>query len=64
MGEEGEWGGGLLPLMSLLIFDDTFFLPHKLFGHEGRSEENWCHAVNSKCSIDLKTLFDPDVLTG
>jgi hypothetical protein len=39
-------------------------LAAQIIGREGRSEENWCHAANSKCSINLKTHFGPDVLTG
>ena len=54
----------MLPVIPLLILDDTSFLQHKLFWREGRSEKNWCHAVNSICSIDLNTLFGPDVLIG
>ncbi len=40
---------------------NTSFLSTKLFGCVGRPEENWCYAVNSKCSIGLKPLFVPDV---
>jgi hypothetical protein len=43
---------------------NTSLLSTKVFGCTGRSEENWCYAVNSKCSINVKPLFVPDVLTG
>ncbi len=56
--------GRIMTSCRLECCEQSPILPHKLFGCEGRSEENWCHAVNSKCSTDLKTLFGPDVLTG